>query len=141
MVGGVLKWILIVLGSVSVALGILGTFLPLLPTTPFLLLAAACYAKSSRRLHNWLFTNRLFGSYLRSYAEGEGIPLRVKVVVIAMLWITIGFSAVFVVSALAARIILALIALGVTTYILSVKTARSGCGRGSPTVGDKSLDQ
>jgi uncharacterized membrane protein YbaN (DUF454 family) len=136
MASGILKWILIALGTVSVALGVLGTLLPLLPTTPFLLLAAACYARSSERLHSWLFTNRLFGSYLRSYAKGEGLPLRVKVLVIVMLWAAIGYSAAYVVTALAVRVILVLLALGVTTYILMLKTARGDCGRGSPTAGD-----
>ena len=74
-----LRWLLISAGTVSVLLGILGIILPLLPTTPFLLLAAASYAKSSEKFYNWLINNRFFGNYIRNYREGKGIPLRVKI--------------------------------------------------------------
>ena len=68
-----IKIILISVGSLSVLLGILGIFLPLLPTTPFLLLAALCYSRSSERFYQWLVTNRWFGEYIRNYREGRGI--------------------------------------------------------------------
>jgi uncharacterized membrane protein YbaN (DUF454 family) len=101
-----------------------GVFLPLLPTTPFLLLAAACYARGSDRFYNWLLGNKWFGSYIRNYREGKGIPLRVKMLTISLLWATIGYSTAFVVTALPLRIILLLIAVGVTTHILLMKTLR-----------------
>jgi len=116
------RTILIAIGTSSLALGIAGIFLPILPTTPFLLLAAACYARSSRRFYHWLISNRFFGEYIRNYLERRGIPLRVKVLSIALLWITIGCSAAFAVDALWARILLAVIAVGVTAHILSLRT-------------------
>jgi uncharacterized membrane protein YbaN (DUF454 family) len=113
--------LLIVLGSFFVGLGILGIFLPLLPTTPFLLLAAACYIRSSKKFYTWLTKNRWFGKYIRDYQEGRGIPLKVKLFSITLLWLTIGISIVFVVHLLVIRLILAAIALGVTLHIISIK--------------------
>ncbi|MDD5501872.1 MAG: YbaN family protein [Candidatus Thermoplasmatota archaeon] len=110
-------------GSVFLALGIVGIFIPLLPTTPFLLLAAACYARSSQKFYNWLINNRLLGNYVRNYREGNGIPVNVKIFTISLLWITIGCSALFAVDALFVRIILVLVAIGVTIHVLSVRTA------------------
>ena len=96
--------------------------MPLLPTTPFLLLAAACYLRSSQRFYNWLLGNRLLGSYIKNYLEGKGMPLRAKIFSISLLWITIGYSVIFVVEALPIRVVLALIAIGVTTHILHIRT-------------------
>ncbi|MBA7466161.1 Inner membrane protein YbaN [subsurface metagenome] len=111
-------------GTFSLGLGIAGILLPLLPTTPFLLLAAACYARSSERLNNWLLNNRWFGNYLRNYWKGKGIPLKVKVLSISFLWITIGYSALFVVQILLGKIILVIIAIGVTIHILSIRVLK-----------------
>ena len=110
-------------GSVFLALGIIGIFLPLLPTTPFLLIAAACYARSSQKFYNWLINNKLLGKYIRNYRDGNGMPLNAKMSTISLLWITIGCSALFAVDALFVRIVLILIATGVTIYVLSVRTA------------------
>ena len=70
---------LIFIGSISLLLGILGIFLPLLPTTPFLLLSAAAWVKASPRLYQWLISHRLFGEYIRNFREYRAIPLRVKI--------------------------------------------------------------
>jgi len=86
------RWGLIIVGSFFAGLGILGIFLPLLPTTPFLLLAAACYIRSSEKLYNWLMNNKWIGRYIKNYLEGKGIPLKSKVLSISALWITIGYS-------------------------------------------------
>jgi len=123
-IGNLSRGVLIVAGTSFVGLGILGIFLPLLPTTPFLLLAAACYARSSERFYNWLLNNRWFGRYIRNYLEGKGIPLRVKVLSLCLLWITIGYSVVFVVHTLVVRIILIVIAVGVTIHILFTRTCK-----------------
>jgi uncharacterized membrane protein YbaN (DUF454 family) len=120
-----LRGALVVLGTCFVGLGVLGIFLPLLPTTPFFLLSAACYARSSKRFYHWLLYNRLFGSYIRNYREGRGIPLKAKVLTIALLWGTIIYSAFFVVDALYLRIILLVIAVGVTIHILKTRTLRA----------------
>lgn len=111
-----MKLALNLIGGIAVVLAILGVFLPLLPTTPFLLLASACFARGSTRLHTWLINNRLFGEYLRNYEQGRGIPLRGKVVALAMLWASIGYSA-FAVGSAALVALLTGIAVGVTIYL------------------------
>ncbi len=116
------RYTLIVLGSVFLALGAIGVFLPLLPTTPFLLLAAACYLRSSPELYQRLLASRVLGSYLRAYHSGTGVPRRAKILTIALLWLTIGYSIIFVVDSLAVRVVLALIAIGVTAHVLSLRS-------------------
>lgn len=120
------KGVLIVTGTLSLALGIIGIFIPLLPTTPFLLLAAYCYARSSKKLYNWLMSNKWFGSYIRNYYEGKGIPLKAKLLSVSFLWLTIGFSTLFIINVLIMRIILIIIATGVTIHILTIKTLKEG---------------
>lgn len=75
-----------VMGALAVLLGIIGIFLPLLPTTPFLLLASWCFARGSSRLHHWLLSHRVFGDYLRNFEAGRGIPLKAKIVATVLLW-------------------------------------------------------
>jgi uncharacterized membrane protein YbaN (DUF454 family) len=120
-----IRGVLIAAGSLFVGLAVLGIFLPLLPTTPFLLLAAACYARSSRRFYNWLLNNRWFGNYIKNYREKKGVPLRVKLLSVSLLWITILFSVAFVVDIFLVRIILILIAVSVTVHILRIRTLKS----------------
>jgi len=115
---------LIIAGTSFLVLGIIGIFLPLLPTTPFLLLAAACYARSSKRFYNWLLNNKWFGNYIKNYREEKGIPLRIKILTISFLWMVIICSTIFVVNILLGRIVLILIAIGVTIHVLSVRTLR-----------------
>ena len=121
----IVRWLWIIAGSISLALGIIGIFLPLLPTTPFLLLTAACYARGSERLHNWLLNNKLFGKYVRNYREGKGIPARSKVLALTLLWLTIGFSIFYVIPILIVQIILLAIATLVSIYIISLPTLRT----------------
>ena len=118
------RWVLIIVGSFFAGLGILGIFLPLLPTTPFLLLAAACYIRSSERLYDWLMNNKWIGRYIKNYLEGKGVPLKSKVLSISALWITIGYSVFFVVNIFSVRVILILIAIGVTMHLLSIRTLK-----------------
>jgi uncharacterized protein len=113
-----LRWLLIAAGTISVFLGLLGIILPLLPTTPFLLLGAASYAKSSERFYNWLINNRFFGSYIKNYREGKGIPLRIKITAISFLWITILITAVFFLPIVVVKILLIIIASAVTFHII-----------------------
>lgn len=105
-------------------MAILGIFLPLLPTTPFLLLAAACYAKGSKRFYNWLLNNKFFGKYITSYREGKGIPIKSKIITISLLWLTISYSVIFVVAIFIGQLLLILIAVGVTYHILTLNTLR-----------------
>jgi uncharacterized membrane protein YbaN (DUF454 family) len=116
--------LLITGGTLSTGLGVAGIFIPILPTTPFLLLAAYCYMRSSDRLYHWLLNNRLFGAYITNYIEGRGMPLRTKIFTILLLWVTIGLTIAFAVQNLAIRIILILIAVGVTLHISLIKTKR-----------------
>jgi uncharacterized membrane protein YbaN (DUF454 family) len=116
------KALLMAVGILSVGLAITGLFLPLVPTTPFLLLAAACFVRSSDRLYRWLVTHKWFGPYIRNYREHKAITLRAKVVTLLLLWGTVGYSTVLVTDSLFVRVTLLLIALGVTLHMLRLKT-------------------
>ncbi|MBN1676432.1 MAG: YbaN family protein [Kiritimatiellae bacterium] len=111
-------------GTTCVVLGVIGMFLPILPTTPFLLLAAFCYARSSRRFYDWLVTNRWCGAYIRNYREGHGIARQHKAGVILLLWLTIGGTVGFAVSLWWVRLILIAIAVAVTVHVLKIRTYR-----------------
>jgi len=113
--------LLIGAGTLSTGLGIIGVFIPILPTTPFLLLAAACYMRSSERFYQWLINNRILGDYVRNYIEGRGMPIRIKILTILLLWLTIGLSITFGVQNIAVRIVLICIAIGVTAHICLIK--------------------
>jgi uncharacterized protein len=114
--------LLVVAGMLFVGLGVVGIFLPILPTTPFLLLAAYCFARSSDRFYHWLLTNRWFGEYIRNYREGRGMPLREKIISLTALWLTVGLTVAFSVSAWWLRLLLLGIALGVTTHLVRLPT-------------------
>jgi hypothetical protein len=103
-------------------LGVIGMFLPIMPTTPFLLLASICYSRSSKRFYNWLITNRWCGKYIRNYREGRGVSLKHKIFSIAMLWLTTGYSVWFVISLWWIRLILLAIVIGVTIHLVMIKT-------------------
>ena len=118
------KVLFITLGTFFVGIAIVGIIIPILPTTPFLLLSAALYARSSKRFYDWLLSNRLFGKYIKNYREGRGIPVYLKIIVITLLWITISISIVFAVELLAVRALLVVIASGVSIHILKIKTSR-----------------
>ena len=122
--GNLKKRLLMSAGLLSVGLGADGIFIPVLPTTPFLLLAAACFMRSSDRLHEWILTNRWFGPYIRNYREHKAITKRTKVVTLVLLWGTIGYTAFGVVSSWALRGLLLVIAAAVTAHVLSFRTLR-----------------
>jgi len=117
-----IKWILIISGTIFLGFGVIGIFLPILPTTPFLLLAAACYARSSQRFYNWLMNNKWFGNYIKNYREGRGIPLKFKIFTITLLWLTILTSIYLVINNFLIEIVLIIIAIGVTIHIITIKT-------------------
>jgi uncharacterized membrane protein YbaN (DUF454 family) len=114
--------LLVSAGVVCVGFGTVGVFVPLLPTTPFLLLAAACFIRSSDRLYLWLIHHRWFGSYIRNYREHRAITLGAKIVSLTLLWGAIGFSAVYVVRAWWLRVLLGVVAVGVTIHLLRLRT-------------------
>lgn len=118
-----MKILFVIFGIISLALGVLGIFLPLLPTTPFLLLSATLFARSSDKLYNWLINHKRLGEYIRSFREDKAIPLKVKVISISTMWIVILIS-VFTVALEKwwLQLILLCTAIGVTIHILSYKT-------------------
>jgi uncharacterized membrane protein YbaN (DUF454 family) len=116
------KIVLIPLGSLFVALGTLGVFVPGLPTTPFLLLAAACYVRSSEKLYNWLLTHRLFGKYISFYRKHKAMPLRAKVFAIVLMWVMLIASVIFFIEALSVKLFITLCGVIGTVSILLVKT-------------------
>lgn len=118
----VVRVLLIVAGTVSLVFAAIGLVLPLLPTTPFLLLAVACYCRSSERLYNWLINNRWFGEYIRNYREGRGIPLKTKISAVTILWVTISISALFLVPLLIVQVVLLVVAAAVSIHILRLPT-------------------
>lgn len=125
---------LIAAGTLCVVLGVVGMLLPILPTTPFLLLAAFFYARSSERFLHWLLTNRWFGAYIRNYRAGLGIPLKQKILTILLLWVTIVYAVWFVVSAWWLKLLLVGIAAGVTAHLVKIKTYRPGPSEPARTV-------
>jgi uncharacterized membrane protein YbaN (DUF454 family) len=137
----VTKIVLAACGTLCVGLGVLGAFLPLLPTTPFLLLAAFLYAKSSDRLYDWLLNHRILGQYIRDFREEKAIPLRVKIVSVSLLWITIGYSALCVVKPLWVKLLLFAIAVGVSVHILSFKTKKSKNNRKTEKQNNRKIEK
>jgi uncharacterized membrane protein YbaN (DUF454 family) len=116
------RGLFVIAGTIFLGLGSIGIILPVLPTTPFLLLSAACYYRSSERLHQWMLNNRWFGNYIRNYKEGKGIPLKTKVLVLSLLWISITYSAVFIITIFFVQIVLFIIAVGVSAHIVRLPT-------------------
>jgi uncharacterized membrane protein YbaN (DUF454 family) len=109
-------------GVLLVVLATIGIVVPLLPTTPFLLLATACFLRSSDRLYRWLINHRWFGPYIRNYREYRALTLRSKVVTVTLLWITLGITTVVLLDSLFITITLILIGVGVTVHVLRYRT-------------------
>lgn len=116
------------LGWVFVGLGVVGIFVPLMPATPFFILAAGCFAKSSEKFYNWLINHPKFGLLIKNYRDNKGMLLKSKITAVLMLIITIGSSAIFFTENTFIRVLLVLIALSVSTYILSLKTVNKENG-------------
>ncbi|MDA7087733.1 YbaN family protein [Pseudomonas sp. SA3-5] len=116
-----IRYALLTLGWLCVALGVIGIFLPVLPTTPFLLLAAACFVRSSKRFYLWLVLHPRLGPWVRDYLEGQGIPLKAKVYSISLMWLSIALSC-YLVPLFWARAFMLTSAVLVSLYILRQKT-------------------
>ena len=107
----------IVAGSIAIGIAVIGIFVPLLPTTPFLILAAFCYGRGSKRLYNMLLSNRIVGNYLRNYLEGKAMSVKAKILTLSMLWIVSGCTAALLTDSPIVRIVLFAVASGVTVHI------------------------
>ncbi|MDP3453128.1 MAG: YbaN family protein [Bacteroidales bacterium] len=114
----------IILASIFVGLGTIGIFLPLVPTTPFLLLATYFYMNSSQKRLRWLLRNRLLGPYIRSYLSKEGIPLQLKIRTLILLWATILYATFFATDKLYVQIMLIIIVISVSTHLILKKTRK-----------------
>ncbi len=108
-------------GTTSLVLGAVGIVLPVLPTTPFLLLALACYLRSSERMTHWMLNNKYFGKYIRNYRAGKGIPLKTKLIAITTLWITISISSIIILN-LWVALFLFIVATAVTIHLARLPT-------------------
>ena len=115
--------ILLVCGWTSLGLGVVGLAVPILPTVPFVLLAAACFVRSSERCHRWLVTHPLFGRHIADYEAGRGIARRAKIVALATLWASVLLSVFLFVPLLAADVAMLAVAAAVTIYLVRLPTA------------------
>lgn len=117
------KYLYLFFGSLFLVLGIAGIAIPVLPTTPFLLLASFCYLRSSERMYNWLINHKIFGTYIYNYLTYKAIPQKTKVAVLMFLWSTLIISMILM-SSLHIRIFLVVVGLGVTIHLMTLKTLR-----------------
>ncbi|MDP2301796.1 MAG: YbaN family protein [Ignavibacteria bacterium] len=118
------RYFYLISGFLLVGIGILGIFLPLLPTTIFLILASACFMKSSPRANEWLKNNKYLGPYVKNYQEKTGLTKTTKIINIIILWISISLSAFYLTEEFYIRVLLAIIAVGVTIHLLMIKTKK-----------------
>lgn len=116
--------LLISIGFFLLILGIIGVFLPVMPTIPFFIIASLCFSGGSNRFHNMLLNNRWIGSHVKNFQEHKEMELRKKVFVIVFQWIALGVTTIFLVKIMLIRILMIIMALGVTIYILSLKTTK-----------------
>lgn len=119
-----MKWLFVILGLISLGLGILGIFLPILPTTPLLLLSAWLFYRSNRNLYQWLLDHPRLGPYIRNFMINKTIPVKVKVLSISMVWLTLLNCAIFVAEHWALRAFFVLLATAITIHILSYKSIK-----------------
>ncbi|MDF1615886.1 YbaN family protein [Petrocella sp. FN5] len=115
------KYFLLTIGTIAVFLGVLGIFLPLLPTTPFLLLASYCYLRSSKKMYHWIMNHKTFGSYIHNYIEYKAIKKRTRISALLFLWGSLGFS-IYLAPIFHVKILLVAIGTGVTIHLITLKT-------------------
>lgn len=116
------RYLYLVSGILLAAIGVIGIFLPVLPTTIFLILASACFVKSSPKANVWLRNHKILGAYLKNYQDKSGLTFKAKVFNITFLWLMISISAYFFTDEFFIRLLLFAIAIGVTIHILLIKT-------------------
>lgn len=118
---GIKKYILIAAGSTSLLLGVVGIFIPVLPTTPFLLLTAYLYLRSSKKLYTWLMNSSVFGGYIYSYMTYKAIPKSTKIQAMVILWLGLIISMILV-DIWWVRLLLFVVGIGVSTHVLLLNT-------------------
>ena len=118
------RWLWLILGLLLTAIGLIGIVVPGLPTTIFMILAAACYFRSSQGLYNWAINHNYFGSHVKNYREGKGMPLQAKVFSLSMMWVFVFYAIFFALATklLALKIIVFLAALIGTKTIFNLPT-------------------
>ena len=123
-VPGIYRYLYFISGVLLVAIGVIGIFLPILPTTIFLILASACFIKSSPKANEWLRNHKILGMYIKNYQDGSGLTVNSKIFNITFLWIMISASALFFTELWYLKILLLVIAFGVTIHLLMIKTKK-----------------
>ena len=111
-----------ILGTSALILGVIGAFLPVLPTTPLILLAAGCYIRSSKKFYEWLISNEKYGKTIEDYQTGRGITKNTKIRAIGMMWLMITLSVYFFITSIPLIVFLYLIAISVTFYLYRLPT-------------------
>ena len=119
------RYLYLLSGFLLVGIGVIGIFLPILPTTIFLILASACFVKGSPRANEWLRNHKILGMYIKNYQDKSGLTIKAKVFNISLLWIMILSSAFFFTEELFIKLLLLAIAIGVTIHLLMVKTKKN----------------
>lgn len=120
----VYRYAYLISGILLVAIGVIGIFLPVLPTTIFLILASACFVKSSPKANEWLRNHKILGVYLKNYQDKTGLTLKAKVINLIFLWTTISVSAIIFTDSLPIKLLLLFIAVGVSIHLIMIKTKK-----------------
>lgn len=114
------KLTLLILGFTFLILGTIGIVLPVLPTTPFMLLAAGCFSGSNKKMENWIKKNKYFGIYIENYQKGTGVPKKIKIKSIIYLWLSLSICFFFIKN-IWVIIMIFIIGSIVTVYLMSLK--------------------
>jgi hypothetical protein len=123
------KYLLLIAGSLSLVLGIIGVLIPILPTTPFLLLASYCYLRSSKHMYDWLIHHRIFGEYIYNYLQHHAVKRNTKIGTLIFLWFSLSLSMIVVDRSLV-RLLLIIVGIAVSTHILTLKTLNQNFVKG-----------
>ncbi len=115
------RTIFVIAGTIFLIIGFIGVVIPVLPTTPFLLLAAACYIRGSKRIYYWMINNSIFGDFIKNYMERKGITTKQKVISLIFLWLTISISIYYLTDSFPIVILLFVIAIVVSVHILRIR--------------------
>lgn len=126
---GLIRWLLLAAGTLALGLGALGLIVPGLPTTPFVLIAAACYIRSSARLYRWLISNRVFGPVVTTWQAERGLTIRAKLIALALVWITLGGAALFLVDSIVMKLVLLGLVCTKTVVLARIRTVPARCGK------------